>query len=104
MTKLQTPRIHIVMDDGTVYDIQTRNVDLVAFDRERGRHRDWPAAQDGPFLWGTFLAWHHLRRTGQLDMTLTAFEQAAAEVRVIPDDQAGEETGVDPTRTDPEPG
>jgi len=96
---LTTPRLRVVMDDGSCRELRALNVDLVAWDRERGRHRDWPAAQDAPFLWSTYLAWHILRRTGQTAVTLPEFEATAQEVSMLEDD-AGDDA-VDPTRTDP---
>lgn len=100
--RLTTPRIRVIMADGTCHNIQALNVDMVAWDRERGKHRDWPPAQDAPFLWATYLAWHVMRRDGVFTGTLPAFETDALQVEVLADDE--EESTVDPTRTGPEPG
>lgn len=100
--QLTTPRIRVIMDDGTSHELRALNVDLVAWDRERGKHRDWPAAQDAPFLWASYLAWHVMTRTGAYTGTLPAFETAALEVSVQDDDDGDD--AVDPTRTGREPG
>lgn len=101
--RLTTPRIRVIMTDGTRHDIQALNVDMVAWDRERGRHRDWPPAQDAPFLWATYLAWHTLARLGRFAGSLPAFETDAQQVELLADDEDGADE-VDPTRTGPEPG
>lgn len=50
----------VTMKDGTVHDKLTiNNHALVMYDLERAR-RHWPAGQDAPFLWVTFLAWQQL--------------------------------------------
>ena len=100
--RLTTPRMRVLMTDGTRHDVQALNVDLVAWDRERGRHRDWPAAQDAPFLWATYLAWHVLARSGTFTGPLPAFEIDAQQVEVLGDDEDAD--AVDPTRTGLEPG
>jgi len=94
--------MRVIMTDGTRHDMQALNVDLVAWDRERGKHRDWPAAQDAPFLWSTYLAWHVLARTGKFTGSLPAFELDAQQVEMLDDDEDAD--AVDPTRTGPEPG
>lgn len=101
--RLTTPRMRVIMDDGTTHELRALNVDLVAWDRERGKHRDWPAAQDAPFMWANYLAWHVMTRTGAYAGTLPAFETAAHEVMMQADDEDGSDA-VDPTRTAVEPG
>jgi hypothetical protein len=100
--RLTTPRMRVLMSDGTCHELQALNVDLVAWDRERGRHRDWPAAQDAPFLWATYLAWHVLQRSNLFTGPLPAFELDAQQVEILADDE--DDDAVDPTRTGPEPG
>lgn len=92
--RLTTPRLRVVMNDGTAHELQALNVDLVAWDRERGRHRDWPAAQDAPFLWSTYLAWHVMARLGLFAGTMPAFELDAQQVEIIADDEGAD--AVDP--------
>lgn len=113
--KLATPKIHVVMHDGSEFDVQAYNVDLVAWDRERARQK-WPKPDEAPFLWMNYLAWHALTKTQGLlpAMALKAFEAAAASVSSPAeeegsepgddDDEDGEDDGVDPTNPDPAPG
>jgi len=64
----------VLMDDGSEFEVQALNVDLIRWDRTRAQ-RQWPTAQDAPFLWMTFLAWAAGRRTNALadDVTFDDF-------------------------------
>jgi hypothetical protein len=92
--KLTAPRLQILMVDGTQYEVQVTNADLVAFDRERARHRDWPSVQDGPSFHQNFVGWRAATRTEVLSMTLTQFEKEVAFLKPMEDDEDDE---VDPT-------
>ena len=98
--RLSTPRLHVVMVDGAEHDVQALNVDLVAWDRDRAKHK-WPSPQDAPFVWLNYLAWHVLTREGIVPtMSLREFESAAAEVSSGTSDAGDEDAGaVDPTNT-----
>ena len=99
--RLNTPRLHVVMVDGAVYDVQAINVDMVAWDRDRAKH-SWPNPQDAPFVWLNYLAWHVLTKTQGIlpAMTLREFESAAAEVSSGSGDEEDADA-VDPTNTGP---
>jgi len=99
---LARTRIYVQMDDGAEFVADAVNVDLVAWDRERAR-RGWPLAQDAPFVWLNYLAWHNLTKTtGVLPaMTLAEFETRARHVVSNPDE---DDDTVDPTPMEPEPG
>jgi phage FluMu gp28-like protein len=101
--RLTTPRYRVVMDDGAEHEVRVVNADMVWFDRERARRKDWPAPDEGPLFWQTCLAWRALRRTEVLpDMTLRVFEDRCLQVEGLDEaEEAGDE--VDPTRPDPEP-
>ena len=102
LPRLATPRLVVTMDDGAVHEIQTYNRDMLAWDRTRAR-RQWPLADQAPFVWLTFLAWTALSREGQITkMTLDEFEERALEVRAVQDEDGGE-AGADPTQKDPGP-
>lgn len=107
MSKLpRSPRVYVGMHDGAEFTLEAWNVDLVAWDRERAK-RGWPPAPDAPFLWLTFLAWHHLTNTDQLPrMSLAEFETAARTVISAPDDDDddGEGLDVDPMNRGAGPG
>lgn len=99
MAKLGTPKLTIVLadpaypdDEGREVEVQTRNVELCAFDRDRARY-GWPDAEAGPFLWMTYLAWKALQRTGQIEQcSLAEFEQQCLSI------SSAESEDVDPTR------
>ena len=67
--KLSTPRLRVVLADGTDREVQCTNADMVRFDLTRSKQK-WPGAQDAPFLWLTFVAWAALRRTGVIEQSL----------------------------------
>lgn len=91
MVALSTPVITVVMDDDREMTVQCVNADLLAWDRTRVAKR-WPKSEDAPFPWLTFLAWHALKRTGQIDgMALPDFETACLQV-------TAREQPVDPTQ------
>lgn len=68
------------------------NRSLIAWDETRGV-RKWPASTDAPFLWQTFVVWHHLKRTGQTKLTFDQFKDACIGVEAI-----DEPVPVDPTQ------
>lgn len=107
MAKLTTPRIRVILADGTADDegtehtVRVLNADMVAFDRDRGRY-GWPDGRTAPMLWATYLAWKALTRTGEVPpQSLADFEARALQVEMITDDDGSDV--VDPTRTGPGP-
>ena len=100
--KLSTPRLRIVLGDDSELVVQATNADLVKYDMTRARQK-WPAAQDAPFLWLTFVAWHALRRTGGIPQTTTyeAFSESTQEITNLSDDESTADVdrdAVGPTR------
>jgi hypothetical protein len=99
VAKLTTPKISVILkdpaftepDEGAEHTVQTLNVDLVAYDRERMRY-GWPKGDDAPFIWLTFLSWKALQRIGQFAGSLAEFEQVCLSVSSV---DANE---VDPTQ------
>jgi hypothetical protein len=100
MATLGTPKLRLVLsdpdfpgdDEGRDYEVQIRNVELCAFDRERSRY-GWPKADDAPFVWMTYVGWKALIRTGQIPQCpLNEFEQRCMSVETLG------ETPVDPTQ------
>lgn len=97
MATLSTPLLNVTMDDGRDLTVQALNIDLLAWDRTRVAKK-WPTGQEAPFVWLTFLAWHALKRGGDIDgMSLPDFETHCLQV------SAAEET-VDPTQPAPAAG
>jgi len=97
MAKLTTPRVRFVLDDDSEHEVQVLNVDLLAWDRDRAR-RGWPAADQAPFVWLTYLAYKAGLRLGLIpQMTLDEFETKALEVEAISPDETTGVSEVDPT-------
>lgn len=71
--QLSTLRLYVVMDDGAEFTVQTRNPDMIRWDRTRAA-KHWPPFQDAPFLGMTFLAWSALTREQALVMPWDEFE------------------------------
>lgn len=94
--KLAAPRVRVLLEgaDDTIV-VQTRNPDLVLWDRTRVKHR-WPKFDEAPFLWLTFLSWAALRRTGQIpaELTYEKFEASTLDVNADDDDDDKSETGA----------
>jgi len=104
--RLSTPTLRVIMLDGTEHTVQAINVDMVAWDRARAKH-SWPQPAEAPFIWLNYLAWHVLTKTQRVlpsTMTLSEFEEAAAEVSAGGGDDDSDEAGVDPTNPGAEPG
>jgi len=102
VAKLRTPRVRVILDDGTddpkEHELQVLNIDMLMFDRDRAR-RGWPAADAAPMVWATYLAYRAAQRTGLMpeSMPLDEFERKALQVEMlVPDEAAPSE--VDPTQ------
>ena len=101
--KLTTPWFRVVFDEDVEHIVRANNIDLIAFDKERMRHRDWPSMEDGQVFAQTFYAWHALRRTEAIGaMTFAEFQTVALQVEGIDSKDYPEQ--VDPTRPAAEPG
>lgn len=101
------PLLYVLMDDGSEYEVQTWNPDMVAWDRARAQHK-WPGPDEAAWQWMTYLAWHTLTREGTIPkIGLNEFTAATRIVSPIDDKDApaGGEAGpmVDPTQPDLEP-
>lgn len=110
MAQLSAPRVIVLLetagsDDLTEYTVQTDNRDAIQWDVTRPR-RSWPAFNEAPMLYMTFLAWHAMQRTGATKLGLDEFMKNAVEVKVLTVDgravdpaQAAEgDVLVDPTQ------
>jgi hypothetical protein len=92
-TKLASPRIEVLLEGrDEAVTVQTRNPDLVLWDRTRAKHH-WPKLDEAPFLWLTFLAWSAMRRAGDIpaDMSYEKFEASTLDVAAQNDDDESEE-------------
>ncbi len=98
---LSAPNLSVSLEDGTTFEVQATNRDLVAYEREAAR-RKWPAPTDAPFTWLTFLAWSAARRESLIDnaMTLSLFTDAAVDVSKVDDDDEDDEIRPTPRAHD----
>lgn len=90
------PRVHVLMMDGSEWDAQTMNPDLLKFERTAVRHK-WPKPGDSPVMWLTFIAWAAGVREGHIpsSMTWEQFSQELCAEVTNPDGKAAG-TPVDP--------
>ncbi|KAA1380522.1 hypothetical protein [Aeromicrobium fastidiosum] len=71
---------------------EVHNRSLIAWDETRGV-RKWPSSTDAPFLWMTFIVWHHLNRRGLYAGDFLKFKEECETVESLDDDAP-----VDPTQ------
>jgi hypothetical protein len=95
---LTVPHLTVRMEDGTSYDVQADNRDLLRWD-ETATRKGWPDPAKGPFLWMTFLAWAALKRTKEYGGTWEEFRAVVIDV-----DTPDEGERLDPTQTEVTPG
>lgn len=103
----------VELSDGTTHDIAVGNPSLVAWDRARSS-MNWPSIADAPFLWMTWVCWHHMKSTKIIpsDTKYETFESelcmaiedpdTAEKVAVEADGGKWEPDAVDPTAKTPE--
>lgn len=72
------------------------NRSMIAWDETRGK-RKWPSSTEAPFLWQTFIVFHHLSRSGVYAGTWEQFREECEAVESIGEDD------VDPTQSAAEP-
>ena len=95
--RLTSPRVVVIRDGLPDLELQTNNSDMILWDLTRPKQRPpWPAFNDAPILWMTFLAWAAARRTGAIEPSYT-WETWRPEVLEVtpqndedaPEDEAG---------------
>ena len=96
--RLVAPLCIVVMDDGSEFEVQAINWDLLSYERYARAHK-WPPADEAPMETATFVAWHALRREAQVPQELTydQFTLAALSIET-------RAAAVDPTQPDPAAG
>lgn len=105
--KLATPRLRVVLGDDSVHEVQTINADMLRYERT-ARQQHWPTdPRQLPITWMTFLAWAALKRSHNIDASITweEFSEATQEVTNLDDDGQPSEALVEvgPTQPEPEP-
>lgn len=90
------PRLSVTLDDGTEHDVQTAHGDLIRWELTRERKK-WPALDNAPILWGTFLAWSALHRAGVIPEDVEPGLYRIEDVGFLTDDgtPVGAEDAVD---------
>lgn len=68
--QLVAPLCIVVMDDGSCFEVQANNWDMLQYERT-ARKRNWPAAPDAPLEVATFVAWQALRREQLIPAEMT---------------------------------
>jgi hypothetical protein len=96
---ITNPVVHVVMADGALLEATCANSDLVAFDITRPL-RKWPAMQDAPVLYQTFIAWKALTRESQTNLSWEAFVTNAVQVTTTKPEGGPDTADVDPTQPD----
>ena len=102
--RLKSPRLTLVLVDGSVHEVQTLNPDLLRYDMTRAKH-GWPDGQSAPFLWLTFIGWAALRREHMIPDSLgweTFSNESCISVESVDDDESDTVTGA-PFPEVPEP-
>lgn len=78
--RLVAPLCEVLMEDGSAFEVQSINWDLLSYERYARAHK-WPPAQEAPLETATFVAWHALHREGLIpDMTYDQFTVAAVSI------------------------
>ena len=93
--RLVAPLCVVIMDDGSEFEVQSTNFDLLSYERYARAHK-WPPASEAPMETATFVAWHALKRESVIppDLTYDAFTVAALSIET-------RLQTVDPTQQDP---
>lgn len=91
--KLSSPRVLVIREGYSDLEVQTTNADMVRWDLTRPKQRPpWPAFDQAPMLWMTFLAWSAARRTGAIDDAVKWETWLAEVLEVRPLDDPDDET------------
>lgn len=97
MSALSRKTFRVELDDGTVFEVTSRNSDQLAYEDTRLR-RKWPMITEGGIQrWHTFLAWSAARRESLYTDSYEKFTDAAVDVESLDDDDDGAGAAVDPT-------
>lgn len=82
----------VYLDDGQVLEVRAANRDVIAWEKTRARHKDWPTAAEAPIFATTFVIWNAAKRAGLTSLTFDQFTDAVIDFDKVRDEPA------DPTR------
>lgn len=68
--KLTSPKVTVIRDGAEPFTVQTDNRDMLLWETVRVRHK-WPAFNEAPVRWLTFLSWSAARRVGEIPAEVT---------------------------------
>lgn len=92
--KLTRMRLAYKLEGQPPVEVIPHNRSLIAWDETRGV-RKWPTMRESPFLFQTFIIWHHLNRIGLYKGDFTAFRDECEHTEALDDEEP-----VDPTQPD----
>jgi hypothetical protein len=77
----KNPNVHVIMEDGAEWDVQTLNPDILKYERNQAKYK-WPGPSQSPLTWMTFIAWAASQREGLLPATVgwDVFQETCLEV------------------------
>jgi hypothetical protein len=58
---------------------------MIAWEKTKARHREWPTSDDAPVFATTFVVWNAARRAGQTGLTFDQFADAVADLNAVKD-------------------
>lgn len=82
----------VEFEDGGQLEVRATNRDMIAWEKTKARHREWPTSEDAPVFATTFVVWNAARRAGLSVLTFDQFADAVADLTAVKDEPA------DPTR------
>lgn len=97
---LPKTKLTVELSDGTTHDLVIGNPSMVAWDRARSQ-MNWPKIDEAPFLWMTWISWHHMKAAGLIPAE-TKYDTFEQDLCVAVGDTVTEDAeadAVDPTAT-----
>src|SRR5690242_20637596 len=68
---------------GVPLEVRTTNRDIIAWERTKARHKEWPTAADAPTFATTFAIWNAAKRAGQTALGFDEFADAVEDIDLI---------------------
>lgn len=94
---LQNPVLHVIMADGSEWEAQAKNPDVLRWESTATRHK-WGGMETFPMRFTTFLAWRAGIREGHIPSDLTWEEFSENGPRVADEVRTLRGEAVDPTQ------
>lgn len=80
------------LEDDISFEVRVTNRDLIAWEKTKARHREWPSQPEAPFFATTFVVWNAAVRAGLTALRFEQFEQVCLDLNPV------REVPADPTR------